>query len=102
MGIANSAGTIPGFVAPTVAGMLTPCALCNDKESPFDDQYWKGPSQCPPSHDAHGYTLCSAAEAAREWHTVFFIAAGIFLFGALVFLSFASGDEQVCVIRIVE
>eukprot|EP00730_Choanoeca_flexa_P002755 TRINITY_DN11163_c0_g1_i4.p1 TRINITY_DN11163_c0_g1~~TRINITY_DN11163_c0_g1_i4.p1 ORF type:complete len:676 (+),score=127.30 TRINITY_DN11163_c0_g1_i4:69-2096(+) len=53
MGLTNAAATIPGFVAPTIAGVLAPCALC-DKTLVIDgvtykDTYWQGPNQCPPN-----------------------------------------------------
>ena len=38
--------------------------------------------------------LCSLQRLAEEWQRVFFIAAGVYLLGALGFALLASGDVQ--------
>ncbi|XP_065843595.1 sialin-like [Oscarella lobularis] len=63
MGISNGAGTIPGIIAPYVAGAMTPA----------------------PS-GSHQLQL--------EWRNVFYLAAEIYVFGAIVFLILASGNLQ--------
>eukprot|EP00045_Choanoeca_perplexa_P006649 m.57291 g.57291 ORF g.57291 m.57291 type:complete len:592 (-) comp13717_c0_seq2:131-1906(-) len=56
MGLTNAAATIPGFVAPTVAGIVAPCALCDKpliiNGTVYKQSYWQGPDQCPPNQTA--------------------------------------------------
>ncbi|EGD78838.1 hypothetical protein PTSG_01814 [Salpingoeca rosetta] len=98
MGITNGFATIPGFVAPTVAGAIASCGLCDNDKSPFNGTYWEGPNKCPPTNGTvaqmHRYHKCTIDDAQHQWRLVFFISAGVFAFGSLVFLIFGSGKVQ--------
>ncbi|KAK7475888.1 hypothetical protein BaRGS_00032856 [Batillaria attramentaria] len=59
LGITNCIATIPGFLGPTLVGLLT-------------------------NHN----------ETTGQWRIFFFITAGIYLLGALVFLLLGQGEEQ--------
>eukprot|EP00054_Salpingoeca_dolichothecata_P009968 m.56136 g.56136 ORF g.56136 m.56136 type:complete len:506 (+) comp18714_c0_seq2:100-1617(+) len=96
MGITNMVATVPGFVAPTLAGILAPCALCSDKKNSWDGHYFEGPNQCPPSDKPvpHDYKPCKVSDARSQWRFVFWISAGIFMFGTIFFLVTSSGKVQ--------
>eukprot|EP00911_Craspedida_sp_UC1_P001608 UC1_evm1s1217 len=90
MGITNTAATIPGFVSPMVASAITSCGYCDNEASPYNGTYWEGPEKCPTKATLSQYTQCNMETCAAQWRIVFYLAAGIFLFGATVFLFFAS------------
>eukprot|EP00043_Microstomoeca_roanoka_P000892 m.29807 g.29807 ORF g.29807 m.29807 type:complete len:547 (-) comp10552_c0_seq2:219-1859(-) len=97
MGITNGVATIPGFVAPTVAGAIASCALCDDSKSEYDGQYFEGPDKCPPTNATQQWLdkyQCHASDAQHQWRLVFFISAGVFAFGAILYLIIGSGEVQ--------
>jgi MFS family permease len=61
MGLANTAGTLPGIISPVLTGLI----LGNDEQS------------------------------VVRWQIVFYISAGTYAFGILVWLIFASGKRQI-------
>jgi len=65
MGITNTFATIPGFVAPQLTDSMT--------------------TADPKTHPD---------ELKAQWRNVFFIAAGVYSFGVVFYLVFASGDKQ--------
>ncbi len=108
LGIGNSLATIPGFVGPIVAAQIAKWFVClrsvlNLMNSGYCSDlhdYWEGPNLCPPHNgthviSTHGFTQCSVEIARKQWRDVFYLAGGIFMFGAIVFVLFGSANIQV-------
>eukprot|EP00056_Hartaetosiga_gracilis_P007296 m.106573 g.106573 ORF g.106573 m.106573 type:complete len:542 (-) comp12676_c0_seq1:125-1750(-) len=94
MGITNGFGTIPGFVGPIVAGAIAKCVYCDEDGNEFFGKYWEGKTKCPGSEAEYLERKCTVDDAGHQWRIVFIISAAIFIFGALVFLIFGSGNVQ--------
>ncbi|KAH1002269.1 hypothetical protein HUJ04_008368 [Dendroctonus ponderosae] len=59
-GIANTWGTVPGIISPTIAG----------------------------------YVISTDNPTVEQWRIIFYITAGLYFFGAIFFVLFASGKRQ--------
>jgi hypothetical protein len=104
MGISNTFGTLPGFIAPIVLGRLTPCGVCDDQSSHAYDTHWRGPKPCPPGVEKlangtfvnvpDGYSYCTSSEVDHEWQIVFLIAGIIAAAAGTFFFFFSSGKVQ--------
>ena len=81
MGITNTAATIPGFVAPALTGAIASADVSSTHSPCHDDD------QAPAC-------LLLRHELSQQWRTVFFIAAGIYVFGVIFYTIFASGVKQ--------
>ncbi|KAJ8300487.1 hypothetical protein KUTeg_022006, partial [Tegillarca granosa] len=85
-GITNTIATIPGMLAPIVAGALTH----------NHDQ------QCPTLLAGQNVNACNivvhvrkaSMQTAEEWRSVFFVCLGFNLLGIIVYGAFASGEVQ--------
>ena len=75
MGITNTFATIPGFAAPQFTDMIT-----NGK--------------VPKSGCMTDECVGQRKHLQEQWQIVFFTAAGIYVFGVLVYICMASGEKQ--------
>ena len=104
MGITNTVATIPGFAAPQITDMIaTANHTTVEGRAQLQDQWCAASRSCPlslldSSSSRHGV----AAGPALMWRLVggvrrqevFFIAAGVYVFGVVVYAILASGTKQ--------
>merc|ERR1711871_1011409 len=81
MGITNTVATIPGIAAPQLTDMI---ATADPSAAAAEG-----------SAAAGGLTAVELRdELQKQWRLVFFIAAGIYIVGVLVYLCLGSGVKQ--------
>ena len=104
MGITNTVATIPGFAAPQITDMIaTANHTTVEGRAQLQDQWCAASRSCPlslldSSSSRHGV----AVGPALMWRLVrglrrqevFFIAAGVYVFGVVVYAILASGTKQ--------
>lgn len=79
MGISNTVATLPGILSPILSGYVVTTPV-RHRNCLFDTIQTANLEFC--------------FQTAEEWKLVFFITSGIYLFGAIIYGCFASGEIQ--------